>query len=192
MDGADLPDGGDDTRLSMQITLAGLSAASGGFAQAFALLDQIFDQARETGRTSIKAHAMTLVGCVYAATGSLMEARDAFSRAVLLHQRAGDAEAVGKVYNNIGACHYLDDANFVDAIPFLELGLDFVSGRADALVVLNVLSNNIRAFEELYQQRAGVMREHADELARCIPEGMRRLSDLSALQLGSSNGVQRI
>jgi hypothetical protein len=126
------------------------------------------------------------VGVAYALRGnSELEAIDLLNRAALLHQRTGDRNSLAKVYNNIGAVLYSKGV-FVDAIPYLELGLDFGAASPDLLTVINSLSNNIRAYELHYQQDAGPLRQALLPLVEYLPElDTPRLGDKTILPIGT-------
>jgi tetratricopeptide (TPR) repeat protein len=151
----------------------------------FELLDEAFRVARAERSASAKGHALACVG-----VGLLLEdrherARDMFGRAALLYQRAKDVESLGKTYNNLGVSYYLDRGRFADAIPYLELGLEFLGVEADLGYVMNSLSNNARAFESYYIEPAVMFRKPVPALLgvlenRLVP----RLGDATVMPVG--------
>jgi tetratricopeptide (TPR) repeat protein len=172
-------------------SLATVHLSGGQISSALALLDRAFTLARAAGCTSGKGHALTAVGVVYTTQGDFGRAREILARASLLHQRAGDLDALGRTYNNIGVAYHRDEGNFVQAIPFLELGLEFTAVRADLLVVINSLSNNVRAYEDLHGEAAMQFRPHMASLINELPDPeMGRLSDqtLRAIEMVTTPG----
>jgi tetratricopeptide (TPR) repeat protein len=159
---------GDGPSLSRLLTgLAAIEISREELVEALRLLDRAFAVARSSRSTFEKGQALAMAGAVFAIQRDFIRARGILSRAALLHQRCRDLESLGRTYNNIGVTFHME-SRFTEAIPYVELGLSFVSARADLLVVLNCLNNNIRVFEDLElagaHQYRGPMRALVTEL----------------------------
>jgi tetratricopeptide (TPR) repeat protein len=140
----------------------------GALPSALARLDAAFSIAREIKSVPAKAHALSAVGVVYLLQGDHREAHAILNRASLLHQRTADRNSLSKVYNNIGVMLHNMGAH-TDAIPFVELGLEFGSTSPDLLTVIGSLNNNIRTFEECYQTGASHFRDAFSPLVELLP-----------------------
>jgi tetratricopeptide (TPR) repeat protein len=156
---------------------------------ALSRLSTAFSMARGISSTSGKAHALSSVGLAYAIAGQQDAATAALHRAALVYQRRADVSALGRVYNNIGAVYHIQ-GRFVEAIPYLELGLEFLSASPDLLLLLNSLNNNVRAFEQHYMERAADFRSTFDSLIPLVPSDTPRLGDLTVIPVGTMTTSQ--
>jgi hypothetical protein len=163
--------------------LATVDLARSDRSSALDCLNRAFGLARTTGFTSGKGQALSGAGALYVLAGDYDYARRLLHRAALLHQRCGDVNSLGKTYNNIGTAFFGDEGNYVDAIPFLELGLDFTCVDADLIATLNTLSNNATAFLHQYQEEpSDPFRGRIEALVTSLPDpGIDRLADRTVI-----------
>lgn len=148
--------------------LALVDLMNGAQSSALNRLNASFVIAREIQSVPAKAHALSGVGAAYTLSGDHREAHAILNRASLLHQRTADRNSLSKVYNNIGVMLHNLGAH-TDAIPFVELGLEFGSTSPDLLTMIGSLNNNIRTYEECYQVGAGHFRDAYAPLIDLLP-----------------------
>jgi tetratricopeptide (TPR) repeat protein len=161
--------------------LALVDLMKGSITSAFGHLDASFAIARETKSVPAKAHALSAVGVAYTLEGDHREAHAILNRASLLHQRSADRNSLSKVYNNIGVMLHVLGAH-TEAIPFVELGLEFGSTSPDLLTMIGSLNNNVRTYEECYQIGAAHLREASAPLMELLPSlDADRFGDLTML-----------
>ncbi len=161
--------------------LALVDLMKGSVSSALDRLDASFAIARETKSVPAKAHALSAVGVAYTLEGDHREAHAILNRASLLHQRSADRNSLSKVYNNIGVMLHVLGAH-TEAIPFLELGLEFGSASPDLLTMIGSLNNNVRTYEECYQVGAAHFRDAFAPLVDLLPSGdADRFGDLTML-----------
>lgn len=164
--------------------LANIHLTEGDVGAAWAKLDRSFECARAARSVAAKAHSLSAVGVAYIMDGQLREAEPHLLRASLLYQRAGDRASLGLIYNNLGVVFY-QEGRFVDAIPYLELGLSFDALRPDLLRMISCLNNNVRAHELHYMDRAGPWREQLERyVAHLGDSAIGRLTDRSLVACG--------
>jgi hypothetical protein len=112
-------------------------------------------------------------------------ARDLANRGALLYQRTRDVESLGKAYNLVGVSYFADGGRFADAIPFLEIGLEFVASEADLAYVISLLSNNARAYESFYSEPATTFRAPMPGFVATVhSDPVIRLADLTLMRVG--------
>ena len=81
---------------------------------------------------------------------------------------------------------YFLEARLEQAIPSLELGLDFGAARSDLWLLLNLLSNNAKAYETFYLEGADHFRRPLATLASQIPNTKApRLLDRTCVATGA-------
>ena len=159
---------------------AGILLAAGDPTGALEELDAAFSLARQLRLQSAKARALSVVGCAFEFDGRHSEAAEVWQRVILLCERAGDAAALGAVYNNLGVLNHTK-GQLVSALPYLERAAELLN-RADLVQIIGVLNNLVRAHEECYFERASVIRTAAEDFAdlmhdRTIP----RFDDLRVI-----------
>jgi tetratricopeptide (TPR) repeat protein len=153
----------------------------GNVSSALSHLNASFAIARETKSIPAKAHALSAVGVAYVLDGNHREAHSILNRASLLHQRTADRNSLSKVYNNIGVMLHVLGAH-TDAIPFVELGLEFGSTSPDLMTMIGSLNNNVRAYEDCYQVGAAHFRDVFAPLVDLLPSvEVDRFGDLTML-----------
>jgi tetratricopeptide (TPR) repeat protein len=168
------------------VSMSTIDLARGSTDAALDELNRAFEIGRRMDFTAGKGYALTNAGAAYVVNGDFGRARDLLSRAALLSQREGDAEVLGKTYLNIGVSYFQDRGRFVEAIPFLELGLELVARRADLLTTVNALSTTFSAWCHQDPDSPHDVRQQIAPLLGALPvEDFGRLRDRTVIPLGT-------
>jgi tetratricopeptide (TPR) repeat protein len=153
--------------------------------------DLAFAQARSADAAMLKAAALNNAGLVYLVMGELEEAAGLLDRSALLAQRASASLGLARAYNNLGVLRY-GTGRLFEAIPYFEIALSLAQESEDRPLLIELLSNNVLAFEHQYLEPATKFR---GTLAQTVSElgavGESRPGDLAAISLQPDSFVQR-
>ncbi|HYV14396.1 MAG TPA: tetratricopeptide repeat protein [Conexibacter sp.] len=148
-----------DARLGgvRDVNLGVLTMQGGDFAAALDCFDRAFAVGRELDDDPLKAAALNNAALAYALAGNVGEASPLLERAALLAQRIPDRIGNARAYNNIGVLNFQAGRLF-EAIPYFEMALSLVEESGDRPAILEILNNNVLAFEQQYLEPATAFR----------------------------------